>query len=174
MSYHWSALSRATNPQAKLMIDNIIGLEKKGIAAAAQVLATAPEIAERIRRQAPASAGKLTILPNHVDTDVFRPIEAEKRYDLVYVGRLEAVKNLDALLSAVQRLGLSIALIGSGTARGEGSFASDEADRLHAKYGDLDGRIHWLGRIRNDELPAYIIGPNSSRSVHLLKGIPAL
>ncbi len=156
MDYHWSALSRATNPQATLMIDNIIGLEKKGIAAAAQVLASAPEIAEYVVQQAPASAGKVSILPNHVDTEIFRRISAEKRYDLVYIGRLEAVKNLDALLSAVQRLGLSIALIGSGTARGDGSFANDEADRLQAKFGDLDGRIHWLGRIRNDELPVYI------------------
>lgn len=156
MDYHWSALARANNPQATLMINNIIGLEKKGIAAAAQVMASAPEIAEYVVQQAPASAGKISILPNHVDTDIFRRIDAEKRYDLVYVGRLEAVKNLDALLSAVRRLGLSIALIGSGTARGHGSFANDEADRLQAKYGDLDGRIHWLGRIRNDELPLYI------------------
>ncbi len=156
MSYHWSTLSRATNPQATLMIENIVGLEKKGITAAAQVMASAPEIAEYVVQQAPAGAGKISILPNHVDTDIFRHIAAEKRYDLVYIGRLEAVKNLDALLSAVQRLGLSIALIGSGTARGHGSFASAEADRLHAKYGDLDGRIHWLGRIRNDELPVYI------------------
>ena len=29
-------------------------------------------------------------------------------------------------------------------------------DRLQSIFGDLDGRIHWLGRIKNEELPAYI------------------
>ena len=95
-------------------------------------------------------------MPNHVDTDVFRSIPSESCFDLVYVGRIEAVKNLDALLTAVQQLGLTIAIIGSGTARGDGTFSSHETDRLQSIYGDLDGRIHWLGRIKNEELPAYL------------------
>ena len=156
IDYHWSTLSRVSRPQETKLIENIVGLEKKGITNASLVLTTTQEIADRVVQQVPASAAKVSILPNHVDTDVFRSIPSEACFDLVFVGRIEAVKNLDALLSAVQRLGLTIAIIGSGTARGDGTFASQEADRLQSIYGDLDGRIHWLGRIKNEELPAYL------------------
>ena len=32
---------------------------------------------------------------------------------------------------------------------------SDLSKKLKDRFGDLDGRIHWLGRLKNEELPTY-------------------
>ena len=91
----------------------------------------------------------------------------EKRYDLVYVGRMNRHKNLVALLQAVERLGLSIAMIGGISAH----VREHEEDKpyfakVKERFGDLDGRIHWLGRMKNEDLPVAI---NQARAFcHLL------
>ena len=131
-------------------------LERKTWNRASHVIATTTDIAQYIIEQAPTVKDRLSIIPNFVDTDNFRTIPAAKRYDLVFVGRITPVKNLEALLTAVQQLGLSIAIIGSGTILSNGTTDDTEQRRLQSLFGDLDGRIHWLGRIKNEELPAYI------------------
>ena len=79
----------------------------------------------------------------------------EKRYDLIYVGRLSVVKNLQALLEAVEKLDVSIAIIGGPLEREVGT-TYDESIKLKDRFGDLDGRIHWVGRVKNEDLPAYL------------------
>ena len=128
--------------------ERIYGLEQKVLASAAHVLATTQEIADALSGRVAGVSEKLSIVPNFVETDLFRPLTSEdKRYDLVYVGRMSAEKNLDALLQAVQQTGVSIAMIG-----GQGN----ERTALQAKFGDLDGRIHWVGHVNNTALPSYL------------------
>lgn len=115
------------------------------------------DLAEAIAKRQPAAVGKITVVSFHVDCDLFKPIKSEKRYDLVYVGYLYRIKNLEATLEAVERTGATIAIIGESSVDAEGNPQEPEvAERLKARFGDLYGRIHWLGRMPNEDLPAYI------------------
>ena len=146
-------ISYADKPNFATLLE---GQERKTWSKASHIIAATTELANHIVDQVPMSKDKLTVIPNYVDTQIFRPATTAKRYDLIYVGRITSVKNLEALLTAVRRLDLTIAIIGSGTARGDGTYDSQETDRLQSIYGDLDGRIHWLGRIKNEDLSTYL------------------
>lgn len=55
------------------------------------------------------------LLPNYVDTEVFKPINIEKKKgSICYVGRLVNQKNLFELLKAIDGLDYSLTMIGSG------------------------------------------------------------
>ena len=60
------------------------------------------DIADALIAKDPGAAAKLTLIPNYVDDGLFRRIPTEKRYDLVFVGRMNRHKNLIALLEAVR------------------------------------------------------------------------
>ena len=55
---------------------------------AAHVIPPTQQIAEHMIKVVPDTASRLTVIPNFVDTEMFRPMPQEKVYDLVYVGRL--------------------------------------------------------------------------------------
>ncbi len=150
-----SKLRRNTFPADTDIIDRLQGMERKGLEYAAHVIAPSQELADSMARIVPDAATKLTIVPNFVDTERFCPMSQDKQYDLVYVGRLSVVKNLRALLEAVEKLGVTIAIIGGPLEREVGTIY-DESQKLKDRFGDLDGRIHWLGRMKNEELPDYI------------------
>ncbi len=59
----------------------------------------------------------LTIIPNGVDTDLFKPESLPKTTDFLYVGRLDPEKNLPFLLETFKNLKPqpNLTLIGSGT-----------------------------------------------------------
>ncbi len=157
--YRWdyilSDTRRRTHPEDTGFIKHFEGRERQGLTMAAHVTPATQALADVIIQRMPAAAAKLTILPNFVNTAVFRPMPEEKRFDLVYIGRLSYVKNVDALLEAVKRLGLTIAIVGGPLPHEIGS-KYNETENLKNKFGDLDGRIHWLGRIDNEELPVII------------------
>src|SRR5690606_29663457 len=47
---------------------------------------------------------KIEIVPNGVDTDFFRPLEAEKRYDLVFTGNMSYPPNIDCAMYLVKKV----------------------------------------------------------------------
>ena len=150
-----SSLRRRTLPNDILTIERLEGMERKGLSKATRVIAPTAQIADDMSKMVPNAAPRLSVIPNFVDTDNFRPIPREKSYDLVYVGRLTYVKNVGALLEAVDRLGLTIAVIGGPLSQGRDS-TYDESHKLKERFGDLNGRIHWLDRMKNEDLPNYI------------------
>ena len=156
VGYIRSELTRIVHADKPTFATPMKGLERKAWSKASHIIATTPEVANHIVDQVPTTKDKLTVIPNHVDTQIFRPATTAKHYDLIYVGRITSVKNLEALLTAAKKSDLTIAIIGAGTVRGDGTTYDEEPKRLQSIYGDLDGRIHWLGRIKNEELPAYI------------------
>ena len=153
--YILSELRRNTYPEDSGTIKRQSGMERKGLASAAHVVAPTQAIADHMIEMAPDSAAKITIVPNAVDIDLFQPIQLEKEYDLVYVGRFSVVKNLISLLTAIESLDVTIAMIGGALPR-EAGTEYDQTVKLKERFGDLGGRIHWLGRIKNEELPTYI------------------
>ena len=157
LSFNWSESARIKQPGNSALAKRVDELERAAAASASHIITATQDIADALIAKEPAAAAKLTLIPNYVDEDLFRPLPAEKRFDLVYVGRMNRHKNLIALLQAVERLGLSIAMIGGISAHVR---ENDDDKRYFAeikeRFGDLNGRIHWLGRIKNEELPATI------------------
>jgi glycosyltransferase involved in cell wall biosynthesis len=102
----------------------------------ANVAARFPELRERVR-----------VVPNYVDTDLFRPAEAPTTgRRLCFVGRLnQAQKNLRSLIEAVRGLVVELDLIGDGELRGE---LEQEAAR--------NPRIHVLGTVPHRRLPLHL------------------
>lgn len=56
----------------------------------------------------------IDVLPNFIDTELFTEFKYEKKYDIIYVGRLESQKNLFLLLEAIKFENLKFLLIGDG------------------------------------------------------------
>lgn len=157
MSYFWST-SIATDPQVSpAQLQEAVDYERKIFMQATQTIVAAQSQAEEALRRAPEASGKIAVVPLQVDCDIFKPIDSVKRYDLVYVGRLTAIKNLESILEAVERSGATIAMIGGGTLGADGLPIEGEIEAgLKARFGDLDGRIRWFGRLPHQDLPAYI------------------
>ena len=157
MGYLPSSLFQIANPKQTRLIERQRGVERKALKRATHVSVTTQHIADQVISIAAEVEAKLTISPNFVDTEQFHPIAVEKHYDLIYVGRIAKEKNLGELLAAVERVGLTIAIIGGAKgASADGTTSAEELRRLQARFGDLGGRIHWLGRVSNLELPIYI------------------
>jgi len=99
----------------------------------------------------------MTILPNGVDLERFRPGAGRlPRYDdtvanILFVGRFDPRKGLPELMRACARLAsegrrFRLILVGDGALRAT-------AERLAG--GPLRGRVHFEGRVAHDQLPAY-------------------
>ena len=87
----------------------------KALATACHVIAATHEIVDDLIQKLTEAGDKMTVIPNHVDTDHFRPTTNDKCYDLIYVGRFAKDKNHITLLEAVKRIGISIAMIGGAS-----------------------------------------------------------
>ncbi len=173
LSFNWSESARIKQPGNTLLAKRVDELERTAGARASHIIAATQEIADALTAKEPAAASKLTLIPNYVDEQLFRNIQGEKLYDLVFVGRFNRHKNLAALLQAVDRLGLSIAMIGGVSThvrenRDDRSYFAE----IKARFGDLNGRIHWLGRIKNEELPVYINRARAFVLCSLIEGHP--
>ena len=157
MDYFWST-SIETDPQVSpAQLREAVAYERKVFLRATQTIVAAQSQAEEVLCRAPEAAGKVAVVPQHVDCEIFKPSESAKRYDLVYVGRLSAIKNLESILEAVERSGATIAVIGGGTMGADGLPREGEIEAgLKARFGDLDGRIRWLGGLPHEDLPGYI------------------
>ena len=118
-------------------------VEDDAMRQAARVVTTTEEMRQGVIGKVPSAADKSVVLPNYVDTDEFKPTAAKKRYDLIYIGHLSPIKNLFNLMLAVQRSGVSIAICGDGPME----------EVAWQELGDLDGKIHWLGRVKHEALP---------------------
>ena len=100
-----------------------------------------------------ADPGKITVIPNYVVTDVFRPDpKFPLRYDLAFIGRGGEQKNLPALLEAIHLLEKQgrrrVSLVMAG------SCCTDSAVREGASRMGLN--ITFAGNVPNFELPALL------------------
>jgi len=88
---------------------------------------------------------KLVIMNNAIDTDLFKKIEVEKKYDIVYQARLDGIqKNHRGLLEAIDGLHLKLLLIGKG----------QEKENIIREASERKIDLTLLERVPNEELPA--------------------
>ncbi|PJF33523.1 MAG: hypothetical protein CUN57_01940, partial [Phototrophicales bacterium] len=89
---------------------------------------------------------KVTIIPNYVDTNMFRPLDVPKSFDLVFVGRVSQQKNLHSLLTAIRDSSYTLAIVGDGDLR----------ELLQSEFSDLSAQVRWMGSISHSHLPGII------------------
>jgi glycosyltransferase involved in cell wall biosynthesis len=75
---------------------------------------------------------RVVVIPNGVEIPALSPME--KKYDLVYVGRLVKWKNVDTVIELTSKLGLNTAIIGNGP---EHANLKDLATTLNANCAFL-------------------------------------
>lgn len=92
---------------------------------------------------------KTILIPNSVDTAVFKPIKTAKKYNIVFVGRLEKQKNLPLLIKALASLPpkkRTLLIIGKGTQR----------KQIQALCQLFQVRLKLYSKITNIKLPQYL------------------
>jgi len=87
---------------------------------------------------------KIRIVPNYIDTDLFKPQDIEKEKGrVVFVGRLSKEKNLFNLIWAAAGLPVNLVFIGQGELK-------DDLEELAKEKGV---KIEFKGKLNNSELP---------------------
>ena len=124
--------------------ENFIDLENKVFDYADKIIVTTKSIKSEVEKRINKQVDKILIVPNYVDTDLFKP-KSNKiiKYDVLFVGRIVYQKNLISLLKALDTLNSNALIIGNGHLR----------DELISQFSHLEERITWVKCIPNNELP---------------------
>lgn len=96
---------------------------------------------------------KHTIIYHGIDTDLFKPLPVEKKYDLVFLGRLRLVKNPGLFLEICEKGSFSFLIIG-GTHRREWGRMNEfeKAARIQVKQG----QDFVAGFVSHYDVPKYL------------------
>lgn len=95
-------------------------VERMVIKKATGVISTTRYLKKYLAKSIPTS--KIHYVANGVDTSIFKPTNKRKKWDILFVGRLEKQKNLSLILQAVSLLKdkkIKIIFIGSGSQKQE-------------------------------------------------------
>ena len=125
--------------------------ERKYFKEANGIIVTNKDAFEFIHEQYNIDNKKIHLIPNFIDSNVFKPIDnIVKKYDILFVGRHIEIKNLKNLLYAVKKLNLKVLFIGRGVLKND--------LELIARENNINLEI--IDRVDNYELPEYY---NSAR-----------
>lgn len=145
----WFTRRQTDDPQR---IKAAVELERRAFDAADRVVVTSLWQKESVCEDYGLALEKVCVIPNYVDTDVFKPLPGvEKLYDLVFVGRGDKQKNLEGLLEALARLkneGLEVSALMVGGCSGN--------QHLRELASHLRLRADWLPNQPGAELPRII------------------
>lgn len=140
-------------------------LERFCLRRADRVIVASPVHRDEVISRYGIEAARITVVPNYVDTAAFRPspqIEREAGH-VLFVGRLEPEKNVQALIDAVALVqGTRLTVVGEGAER-----APLEA---HARRSGAP--VTFLGRVAHGELPRLMAGANLLALPSFFEGVP--
>jgi glycosyltransferase involved in cell wall biosynthesis len=155
---------RQTGDQAR--IKDAVDLERTAFRAADLGIVTSAWQRDLVLADYGLTPEKIRVIPNYVLTDIFRPLpDAPRDYDLIFIGRGDAQKNLGSLLEALARLkarGKDLSMLMVGSCCGEESVRrAVEQNRLRVSFApsvpSLDLPV-WLNRARAFVLPSLYEG----------------
>jgi glycosyltransferase involved in cell wall biosynthesis len=143
--YLWAELNRqsgAQGPKAYL-IDR---LQTNSFSRAEALFVTTSSMKRQVIRDYNVSPRKIKVVPNYVDTDIFRPMinvtPIEGR--VCYVGRLHKIKNLESLIKASTYIPeFSLVFIGQG----------DQRSHLERVARDYQVSVRFLGALPHNKIP---------------------
>jgi len=112
------------------------------------IILTSEEMKRYVSNTFDIPSEKIVVIPNYIDTDLFRPMNIEKVSGrLIFVGRFTEQKNLLNLLKAVKDLpDIELVLVGDGPLEGP----LREFARRH------NVNLVFKGRVPNEQLPALL------------------
>lgn len=157
--YMWSDFTARQYGNDSKEATHALNVESILFSAAQQVVVTTEAMKNDIVQRLGRSQDSITVIPNYVDTDQFSPSDdmRSNTKKIIFIGRLEAQKNVQALLEAVSEIEAELIMIGSGSLKNE----------LYNKYGTLSGRVQWVDNVPHSELPGYL----NSASVFILPSL---
>lgn len=140
--YMWSV--HASNRKSITESAHARSTENEVFNNANSVVVTTKEMADYILLNYDPPLEKLKVIPNYVESDRFAPDStAEKAYKLLFVGRLEPQKNIDALLTAIIKVGAKTMIIGNGQLN----------NKVQGVVTHSNGEIRWKEKVLNSDLP---------------------
>ncbi len=162
MDGSWSAvIAKIFNPQAKLIIrcgyewlwfiiknkkwlKKLVAfwVEKMAYKSADKIILTSLADKDFVIKTFKISSNKILVIPNFVDTDIFKPLNLPKQQQVIFVGRLESQKNLINLFKAFAGLTCGLVIVGEGSQRGF----------LEALALKLNLSVKFLGNLPQTEL----------------------
>jgi len=175
--FHTLGVSKSTIARAEHEIPSTLRLESERtlLGSVERIISSTQAEVEEIRRHIGEQTAMIDVLPPGVDTTHFYPIDADEAREfigvpcdkkmLLYVGRIEPLKGIDALIEAVARIrseGLlheeefCLAIIG-GDPQASDEDMSTEMNRLISlrdSFG-LQKLVIFLGKRSQDSLPYY-------------------
>lgn len=120
-------------------------IEKKVYASADNIILTSIGDKRFVTEMFPENAKKIAIVPNYVDTELFKPLDAlvKEEGKIIYVGRLHSEKNLVSLVKAMVGLPVKLLMIGDGPLK----------KLLQNLANSLGVALEVKGNIPNEQLP---------------------
>ena len=88
-----------------------------------------------------------------IKTDHFKPLDTEKKYDVVIIGRMRPVKNHLLFLEICRQGNFSFLTIG-GTQKWMTGHVNEIEQKVRAQA--VDGRDYVTGVVKNEEVPIYL------------------
>jgi glycosyltransferase involved in cell wall biosynthesis len=115
------------------------------------VVANSPGLATLSERADPVP---VNMIPNGVDFERFRPATVPPRapFHFLFVGRLNAQKNVGLLLEALARLAIATDAPFRASIVGDGPLRAELRTRATAL--GLDGRVEWIEWLARERMPA--------------------
>ena len=128
------------------------------------IIVTSEEAKQYISSTFGISSGKIVVIPNYIDTELFRPLNIEKIPNrLIFVGRFTEQKNLLNLLMAMKDIPhTELVLVGDGSL--------ESALREFAQRHSI--KVTFAGRIPNNELPVLLNSAEAFVLPSLYEGNP--
>src|SRR3990172_406573 len=117
--------------------------EKFAYKNADRVIITSEDEKNFIIKRFGTAHNKIEVIPNYIDTNKFIPMGIKKEPRVIFVGRLEPVKNINNLIDAMTRLNNPLTLIGEGSLR-------EELEK-HALAKSV--KVEFKGRVSQAKLP---------------------
>ena len=143
--------------KSKFYLDSV-NLEKKLVFHSSKIVLTTNQLKKSFESSYLESHNKIIVIPNFVDTTLFKPdYNIEKKYDLLYIGRLAEQKNIEILLKAVIGLKLKILFIGKGPFK-------NNILKYKKKY---NLNLELIDMVPNQDLPVYL----NSASIFILPSL---
>ena len=137
-------LQEKKESKVKIIIASLI--EPIAYKAADKIVVTSQHTREYVIEKYGLNPERVVVIPNYVDTDVFKPSETtgKEKNRIIFVGRLDREKNLVNLIDAVKTLDAELVLIGEGP----------HEDILKTKVeSERISNVSFPGVIPNERLP---------------------
>lgn len=121
-------------------------LEGKAFRQATQCQVPTKELSEWVQRKYKVPEQRISVVPNFVDTELFKPMPEMQKIDksVISIGRLAPVKQFDLLIRACAEIpGCKLTIVGEG----------QERETLKNLAKELNVNLRLPGNLPNEELP---------------------